>query len=626
MNAKETERNQLFISHCSDDKIIMGRLSALLDKVIDSNKTEVFNSSSVHSGIRSGEDIAELRTKLNDSEVMLAVITDSYERSLKCIAELSSFWYTKKTVIPIVFNKENGKSFLNEIMLGNIISVNVGEASPEVCAQNIVKSLDKKGICFAINTEDATELFAEFFSSVKQNPPVKPFIGSTDDYNAILSYCENYGIKQFKNTSLTSDVLTQKLANSKRLYIISTTGVGMINTLDSVGYLKSALLSGCDIYFVLPNKSSQLCNDVAQIESPNEAKQHQKRLSSEFDNALKYLQSSVNSASSEAKANKTGKVFICCAYTLIRQTITLSVKNDDSVWGWMSVTIPPLRTNSGTPSLEFVGSVNDNTMANIALTHAESLVRVARDRGDIIELRPNTDPIEYFYLEKSNAEEYWQELFNKADYNMLSTLRSRKTGVLIEIAAQHPLIDGKPDEEFRMRLDSGAELYKREKAISPFVKIYVPGSLHKNNGILDAVSLTQAGREYLLSIGIPDGDILGEAENNKYKGEDGVYNSADECFVASSIFLDGNYSKLYCVCSPNQMIRKQLFYFAFGVVPLFCTVPCENPAHNPIYELFEAVPGVIYNDHTWQSADSENAARSREDRKPTEEELKKLNS
>ena len=626
MKAKKAERNQLFISHCSDDKIIMDRLSALLDKVIDSNKTEVFNSSNVHSGIHSGEDIAELRTKLNDSEVMLAVITDSYERSPKCIAELSSFWYTKKTVIPIVFNKENGKSFLNDMMLGNIISVNVGEASYEACAQSVVKSLNKKDVCFSLNIEEVTELFAKFFSSVEQNPPVKPFIGSTDDYNAILSYCEHYGIKQFKNTSLTSDILTQKLENSKRLYIISTTGVGMINTLDSVGYLKNALLSGCDIYFVLPNKLSPLCNDVAHIESPNEAKQHQKRLSSEFDNALKYLQSSVNSANSEAKANKTGKVFVCCAYTLIRQTITLSVKNDDSVWGWMSITIPPLRTNSGTPSLEFVGRVNDNTMANIALTHAESMVRVARDRGDIIELKPNSTPEEYFYLEKSNAEEYWRELYTKADYNMLSTLRSRKTGILIEIAAQHPLIDGKPDEEFKRRLDYGAELYRKEKVSCDLVKVYVPGSLHKHNGILDAASLTQAGREYLLSIGIPDSDILGEAENLKYKGKDGVYNSADECFVASRIFLDGNYSKLYCVCSPNQMIRKQLFYFAFGVVPLFCTVPCDNPAHDPIYELFEAVPNVIYNDHTWQGADSENALRARKDRKPTEEELEELNS
>ena len=73
---------------------------------------------------------------------------------------------------------------------------------------------------------------------------------------------------------------------------------------------------------------------------------------------------------------------------------------------------------------------------------------------------------------------------------------------------------------------------------------------------------------------------------------------------------------MYCVCSPNQMLRKQLFYLAFEVVPQFYTVPCDNLAHDAIYELFEAIPDVIYKDHTWQEIDSVNARRTREDRMP----------
>ena len=55
--------------------------------------------------------------------------------------------------------------------------------------------------------------------------------------------------------------------------------------------------------------------------------------------------------------------------------------------------------------------------------------------------------------------------------------------------------------------------------------------------------------------------------NRRYKGEQGVYNTADECFVASRIFFDGDYRRLHCVCSPNQIQRKKLFYIAFGVIP-----------------------------------------------------------
>lgn len=60
--------------------------------------------------------------------------------------------------------------------------------------------------------------------------------------------------------------------------------------------------------------------------------------------------------------------------------------------------------------------------------------------------------------------------------------------------------------------------------------------------------------------GIPEENIFGEDMNYKYKGNLGVYNSADECYVASEIYKNGRYADLYSICSPNQMLRKQLFY------------------------------------------------------------------
>ena len=91
---------------------------------------------------------------------------------------------------------------------------------------------------------------------------------------------------------------------------------------------------------------------------------------------------------------------------------------------------------------------------------------------------------------------------------------------------------------------------------------------------------------------------------------------ADECFVASKIFFDDRYKQVYCICSPNQLLRKQLFYMAFGVVPMMITVPCNELMHDPIYEIFESIPQVIMHDHTWQDDNSEQGRRTRKERNP----------
>ena len=54
----------------------------------------------------------------------------------------------------------------------------------------------------------------------------------------------------------------------------------------------------------------------------------------------------------------------------------------------------------------------------------------------------------------------------------------RKNKVLIEVAAQHPLINGKPGEEFEHRLKKGIQIYNAEKEKGNNPIIYVPGSLH----------------------------------------------------------------------------------------------------------------------------------------------------
>ena len=218
-------------------------------------------------------------------------------------------------------------------------------------------------------------------------------------------------------------------------------------------------------------------------------------------------------------------------------------------------------------------------------------------------------------LNKESAKHYWN-LKQKIAHNNMQSHKNCK-GILIE-AASMVLSDGvSPNPEFALRLDFAAELYNKLKGSDNFVHIYVPGSLHKSNGVVDQLSLSEAGKRYLVDLGIPAEDILGDEKNLKYKQEEGVYNSADECYVTSSIFLNGDYSELHCCCSPIQVTRKWFYYLEFGVIALIHSVPYKNSdVQDIVLEQLRSVENVIYNDHSAQSYDSDVFIHSRIERKP----------
>jgi hypothetical protein len=173
--------------------------------------------------------------------------------------------------------------------------------------------------------------------------------------------------------------------------------------------------------------------------------------------------------------------------------------------------------------------------------------------------------------------------------------RSSRPGVLIEVAAQHPLVDGaSPGEEFSARLLRGRDLYREAVAGGRPATVYVPGSRHVFDGVEDAVSLSEAGGEYLRRLGVPPEDVRGDDLNKAYLGDDGVYGSVDECFVTASHFLDGEFGRLYCVVSPFQLPRKLLHYIEFGVLPLVVTAPTPEAFHDLLDELFLGVPEVLF--------------------------------
>ena len=169
----------------------------------------------------------------------------------------------------------------------------------------------------------------------------------------------------------------------------------------------------------------------------------------------------------------------------------------------------------------------------------------------------------------------WKEKEMEAKYKSKGRKNLYKK-ILIEVAAQHPLREGKfPGEEYAKRLDIACELIRED------VYIYLPGSLH----VPDEVSLSEAGKEYLLKNGIPEDRLI--------TTEDEVYNSTDECEIASRILVENEFAELICICSPAQLMRKALSYISFGVYPSFKIASCEELFHSYVEEATRNIPILL---------------------------------
>lgn len=171
--------------------------------------------------------------------------------------------------------------------------------------------------------------------------------------------------------------------------------------------------------------------------------------------------------------------------------------------------------------------------------------------------------------------EQWKEKEMEAKYKSKGRKNLYKK-TLVEVAAQHPLKEGKsPGEEYAKRLDIVCELVDED------TYIYLPGSLHAP----DDIPLSEAGKEYLLKKGVPEDRLI--------ITEDEVYNSTDECKVASRILVENEFAELICICSPAQLMRKALSYISFGVYPSFRIASCDELFHSYVEEAMRNIPILL---------------------------------
>lgn len=622
---KKVRLMKYFISHSSKDKSSVDLFVKALKECEGDLEKNIFCSSIPENGSDYKEElITNINDNISKAENIVLIITENYLRSAFCFYEMSLARYLKKSDKKIILIVENETVALriDSIFPSNTF-LHIG-ANLDSASETLVKTLE----C----SVGAASLFVEFFSALRNIPsPVgTPYIGMTrEKYDLIYDFVETNGVEKIGfDYPATPDVVKNKTADAEEIYFVSTTGSGFLKTYKEV--LSNLVANGCKLSLVISDKNSDFSLDVADIEAINSVgydqlkRNNEERILGEFGATFQYL-NEIYAASH--KSQKRGTISCASCYSLIRQTAFIAKKRNGTYWGWITCTMPPIRSADKTPSIVFEGN-DTNILVNDVWVYVTTLFALSDNRGGVFEINGIDLPEKLdsnkadkdFNASVENAKKYWIDKYNLAQKYMFDR-EKMVDGVLIEVAAQHPLKNRcLPNKEFQARLNKAIELYNKHIASGDDVMIYVPGSRHMFENIADDISLSEAGVNYLLNQGIPAEHLLGETENNRYKGQHGVYNSADECYVASQIFKNGQFEKLICVCSPNQIMRKTMLYIEFGCIPICYGVTTEKMFHkNIVEEIFNSLNHVLYVDHSWQDENSSWFKYFRDTRRPKAE-------
>lgn len=604
--------NSVFVSHASADNKRSKNIDRLY-KVLEMNY-KVFCSSVPKSGISYGNRLFKtINDNIKNCNIFLAVITDNYLRSAYCLYEFCIARYLQKRIISI---------FANDAVEEKMLALQNKEVvSLVACVENESNDIDADKLVRTLSLPDRSkEELVFFLQELAMAKSEKPYIGmSKEEYKQILDYCCSEGIERFgKGAAFDKEVLAEKFSMAKRIYLLSTTGAGLLKVIKE-NAIPAALRNGAEINVILPDKGSAFCDDVALAECRYDCfgsvieSQNKNRIRTEFDSVFQYLNEAYSRATQEGSVNTVlGKITCYSSQTLLRQTIVLAVDENDRVWGWTTMTLPPMRTTDS-PCFSVNGKYSGSSLAKLLIDHCECIMKISKDKDECCVIDGET-MVNAFNCKHQDCEQYWSLKRDSA----VKFMRERRTSfsrVLIEVAAQHPLYDGKvPNREFASRLDYAVKLRERLVENGIDVYLYVPGSIHSEDGIADLVSLSQAGKEYLVSQGVSPDCIYADDMNEKYKGSDGVYNSADECFVCSKIFKNHRFGRLLVVCSPYQIMRKTFFYLEQGLLPECYSVPGENFYHDVVSEYFHPLLTTVYEDHSWQGRNSRMFVMTRKER------------
>ena len=564
-------------------------------------------------GEHMGSNLGAAARQLTDPELLAAVKQYGERSGLSDFAELT---YTEYEYALASYLGIDVLPFVKSTVVS---SVEAGTAEPNIA--RFYGVLRQKS---AYSTWDEAPSVSDIIAALNHHVAIASdtsgWIRETD--SAIYRSAALAGIRDISLDGLIpKEALRSWLSQATDCKLFYTTGNSFVSTY--TGLLTEFAAAGGNVSMLCEMPGTAMLADIQKVEEPlygDRSSIHQ-----EFLQVLTELRGIQTRAKQLARGGMPGRIRIGFCGTLFRSSMLICQNKASGINnGWLTITLPPAKSRE-TISFAMHASPEDshpNNLINRALQHFDAVWVFAAQNGSIF------SPAEYVAT-KSTPEnrtalgqrEYWMQREQTAERTM--RLRKRSRRILIETAAQHPLKDGLvPDTEFAARLDRTIRLYEEKTAQGYDVEIYVPGSVHLDfDGVPDECSLSQAGCTYLLEHGIPREVLHGEDLNDRFddrREQTGVYNSADECFVAAQYFLTAEpaFGQLYCVCSPNQLMRKTLYYMQFGVIPQVVTVPVDQMFHHFLNEVYDKLPDILTNDHDCQSADSKEAHRTRQERRP----------
>ncbi|MBQ9868616.1 MAG: toll/interleukin-1 receptor domain-containing protein [Ruminococcus sp.] len=383
---RNKKKKQIFVSHCSDDKDIMQAFSKYIEPIFERQIT-FFNTSGNKNTTKPGEVLSEsLKRNINKSDAVIALITDSYLRSEVCLAELSACWFANKKIIPIIFNGNEGADIVKKIFGKNIIYID--SLLPEKqCAINLLNAFVRLKIRFKELHDKRLALLLSilFFKNAKQTPAHRSFIGSKYQYESTIRYCNEYGIKQICNIGVPFSKIKEELSKMDEIFILSSTGENIINGL-SADFITNHISKGKDITVIVAKSDSDFINDLANIEFPIDPELNKKRLNNSLENVLINLEICYQQSPAKTK----GKIYLENFSTLLRQTIILG-KKENYVWGLCSLTLPPLKTIDGPPTMVFSGSIKEQNMAKTMYEHVCKIDEYAKQHNEKLDIKDYFD-------------------------------------------------------------------------------------------------------------------------------------------------------------------------------------------------------------------------------------------
>jgi hypothetical protein len=185
------------------------------------------------------------------------------------------------------------------------------------------------------------------------------------------------GIRRISLDGGSGAVMAEQLAAASTIRILSTSAVRLIEVHQRA--ITQALARGCELTLLLPEPDGDFIHDVEEIEATDlirysrisgEIAEVESRLRALLDQSLAERQNLADTALSP-------RVRVGHFSTQLRCTMVLC----DDEWGWLTLTLPPLRTLE-TVAFELVAT-ETRSLLSACVTHFGAILKVLQSRDRI---------------------------------------------------------------------------------------------------------------------------------------------------------------------------------------------------------------------------------------------------